>query len=117
MRGADYADLLPRVAEIVGDVRDRGDVALRDWAEQLDGSCRSRCASRARRSTLRELDDATLAAVRELARTVREFHELQRPEGFTHDPFPGVETERRWLRSSRSACTSPAGRRRCRARS
>jgi histidinol dehydrogenase len=97
VRGADYAELLPRVAEIVADVRDRGDAALRDWAEELDGAVP--IALRVPREEIEaaELDDTTLAAVRELARTVREFHELQRPEGFTHAPFPGVETERRWL--------------------
>src|SRR3954454_22583743 len=97
VRGADYAELLPRVAEIVADVRDRGDVALRDWAERLDGAVP--IALRVPREEIEaaELDDATLAAGRELARAVREFHELQRPDGFTHEPFPGVETERRWL--------------------
>jgi histidinol dehydrogenase len=97
VRGADYADLLPRVAEIVGDVRDRGDAALRDWAEKLDGAVPIALRVPAEEIANAELDEPTLAAVRELARTVREFHELQRPEGFTHAPFPGIETERRWL--------------------
>ncbi|MDX6502901.1 MAG: histidinol dehydrogenase [Gaiellaceae bacterium] len=97
MRGADYADLLPRVAEIVGDVRDRGDAALRDWAEKLDGAVPIALRVPPEEIANAELDEATLAAVRELARTVREFHELQRPDGFTHAPFPGIETERRWL--------------------
>jgi histidinol dehydrogenase len=92
--GASVADA---VTALVTAVRDRGDAALRDWAEKLDGAVP--IALRVPREEIEaaELDDATLAAVRELARTVREFHELQRPGGFTHSPFPGVETERRWL--------------------
>jgi histidinol dehydrogenase len=97
VRGADYAELLPRVAEIVADVRDRGDAALRDWAERLDGAVPIALRVPEQEIEAAELDDPTLAAVRELARTVREFHERQRPEGFTHTPFAGVETERRWL--------------------
>ena len=37
VRRRGLADALPRVAEIVADVRDRGDAALLDWAERLDG--------------------------------------------------------------------------------
>jgi histidinol dehydrogenase len=109
VRGADYAELLPRVAEIVGDVRDRGDTALRDWAERLDGAVPIALRVPAEEIAAAELDETTLAAVRELARTVREFHELQRPEGFTHSPFPGVETERRWLPLESVGVYGPGG--------
>jgi histidinol dehydrogenase len=85
------------VAEIVGDVRLRGDVALHEWAQKLDGAVPIALRIPQQEIDAAELDDATLVAVRELARTVREFHERQRPEGFTHSPFPGVETERRWV--------------------
>ena len=37
MRGAALEEVLPRVAEIVADVRVRGDEGLLDWTEQLDG--------------------------------------------------------------------------------
>ena len=37
MRGVSFEDVLPRVAEIVTDVRERGDAALLDWTERLDG--------------------------------------------------------------------------------
>ena len=37
MTRVEIADALPRAAEIVADVRDRGDAALLDWSEQLDG--------------------------------------------------------------------------------
>ena len=38
MRGTRLAEDLPRVAEIVDDVRRRGDAALLDWSERLDGA-------------------------------------------------------------------------------
>jgi histidinol dehydrogenase len=37
LRGGGLEDALPRAAEIVADVRERGDVALLEWCEQLDG--------------------------------------------------------------------------------
>ena len=37
MRELALEEVFPRVAEIVGDVRTRGDEALLDWTEQLDG--------------------------------------------------------------------------------
>ncbi len=37
MSRVEIADALPRVAEIVADVRARGDEALLDWTERLDG--------------------------------------------------------------------------------
>jgi len=110
MRGADYAELLPRVAEIVADVRERGDAALREWAERLDGAVPIALRVPQAEIEAAQLDDETLAAVREVMRTVREFHERQWPEGFTHSPFPGIETERRWTPLESVGVYVPGGR-------
>jgi histidinol dehydrogenase len=76
------------VAEIVEDVRARGDAALRDWALKLDG------AEPARAEASDGLpDDAVLA----LADRVRRWHEAQRPADVTLEVEPGVELERRWV--------------------
>ena len=76
MRGADLEDVLPRVAEIVADVRTRGDEGLLDWTERLDGV---RPALRVPREELEaaRLDDDVLASVRALAAAVAAFAEAQ----------------------------------------
>ena len=76
------------VAEIVDDVRARGDAALREWALRLDG------VEPARATPADELpEDAVLA----LADRVRRWHEAQRPADVRLEVEPGVELERRWV--------------------
>jgi histidinol dehydrogenase len=76
------------VAEIVEDVRARGDEAVREWALQLDGVEPAR--ARAGGELPRE-------AVLALADRVRRFHEAQRPRDIEVEIEPGVELERRWV--------------------
>ena len=76
------------VAEIVADVRERGDAALREWALRFDG------VEPARAEPAEGLpEDAILT----LAGRVRRWHELQRPADVRLEIEPGVELERRWL--------------------
>jgi histidinol dehydrogenase len=76
------------VAEIVDDVKARGDDAVREWAQQLDGVEPGRARPGG------ELPgDAVLA----LADRVRRWHEQQRPADVTFSTEPGVELERRWV--------------------
>ena len=75
------------VAEIVDDVRARGDDALREWSLRLDGVEPSRATA-----TEPVPGDAILA----LADRVRRWHELQRPLDVRLEVEPGVELERRW---------------------
>ena len=75
------------VAEIVEDVRARGDEALREWAVRLDG------VEPARAEPEGELpEDAILT----LAGRVRRWHEAQRPADLLLEIEPGVVLERRW---------------------
>ena len=76
------------VAEIVADVRARGDAALTKWALELDGVAPARAEPQARLP-----EDAVLA----LADRVRRWHEVQRPADLRLEIEPGVELERRWL--------------------
>jgi histidinol dehydrogenase len=76
------------VAEIVADVRERGDAAVREWAERLDGVAPARAEP---------AGEVPLDALLSLAGAVRRWHELQRPADVRLETAPGVELERRWV--------------------
>jgi histidinol dehydrogenase len=76
------------VAEIVADVRERGDDAVREWSVRLDGAppTLAKPGGRLPEKELLRLADA-----------VRRWHELQRPPDVRLEVAPGVELERRWV--------------------
>jgi histidinol dehydrogenase len=75
------------VAEIVDDVRARGDAAVREWSLRLDGMEPARA----------EAGEVPERAVRDLADAVGRWHALQRPADLRYEVRPGVELERRWV--------------------
>jgi histidinol dehydrogenase len=79
---------MAEVAEIVSDVRARGDAALREWALRLDGVEPQPAVAA---GTLPE------QALRDLAARVRRWHEAQRPPDVRLEVESGVELERRWV--------------------
>ncbi|WP_370675538.1 histidinol dehydrogenase [Pleomorphomonas sp. PLEO] len=94
------ADVDAIVADIIADVRARGDVALHDWTEKLD-----RFDSRARGLRVSEAEiDAAVAAVRpevmgalRLARDrIESHHARQKPEDDRYTDAIGVELGSRW---------------------
>jgi histidinol dehydrogenase len=76
------------VAEIVADVRARGDEALTEWALELDGIAPARAEAEA---------GLPADAVLDLADRVRRWHEAQRPADLRMEIEPGVDLERRWV--------------------
>jgi histidinol dehydrogenase len=76
------------VAEIVADVRERGDLALTHWSLELDGIEPARAEPEGGLPA-----DAVLA----LADRVRRWHEVQRPRDLRMEVEPGVELQRRWV--------------------
>jgi histidinol dehydrogenase len=88
------------VAEIVADVRERGDEALTHWALELDGIEPARALPEDGLP-----DDAVLA----LADRVRRWHEAQRPRDLRLEVEPGVELERRWVPLSAVGIYVPRG--------
>ena len=75
------------VSTIVADVRARGDAALADWSERLDGVAPARAEP---------AGDIPVDALLALADSVRRWHELQRPADLAAEIVPGVALERRW---------------------
>jgi histidinol dehydrogenase len=100
------------VREIVGRVREEGDVAVREFAEEFDGVAVGNIditddAARAHEE-LADADDPVLDAVREAAANVRAFHERQRPEDW-RDDFGGRELGRRFRPIDRVGVYVPGG--------
>ncbi|ELZ54628.1 MULTISPECIES: histidinol dehydrogenase [Halorubrum] len=100
------------VREIVDRVREEGDVAVREFAEEFDGVAVgnvdvSDAAERAH-DELADADDPVLDAVEAAAANVREFHERQRPEDW-RDDFGGRELGRRFRPLDRVGVYVPGG--------
>jgi histidinol dehydrogenase len=76
------------VADIVEDVRRRGDEAVREWSLRLDDVEPARAEP-----TAAVPEEAILA----LADAVHRWHALQRPRDLHYEVRPGVELERRWV--------------------
>jgi histidinol dehydrogenase len=93
----EIGDALARAAEIVADVRDRGDAALLDWAAALDGERPASLRVGQAEIATAEADEAFLEALRRLAEAVASVHEPQRPRDTRVSAHPGVEVERRFL--------------------
>jgi histidinol dehydrogenase len=106
----EIVDALPRAAEIVGDVRARGDEAVLDWSERLDGSRPATLRVPAEEIAAAQADPQFLAAVRRLADAVRAFHELQRPADTSCSPVAGIRAERRFLPVGSVGAYAPGGR-------
>jgi histidinol dehydrogenase len=77
------------VAQIVDDVRVRGDAALREWSLELDGVEPARAVAGDSVVPRKEL--------LVLADRVRRWHEVQRPAAVALEVEPGVSLERRWV--------------------
>ncbi|MCP9485476.1 MAG: histidinol dehydrogenase [Gaiellaceae bacterium MAG52_C11] len=112
MRGAGLEEVLPRAAEIVADVRDRGDAALLDWTERLDGPFDDARPLRVSGGTLAAatIEDDVLDSVRSLVAAVREVALSQRPANTLVEAVPGIVTERRWLPLASVGVYVPGGR-------
>jgi histidinol dehydrogenase len=106
----EVAEAIPRAAEIVADVRERGDEALLDWTQRLDGERPATLRVPAEEIAAAEAEPAFLAAVRRLAEAVRAFHAPQRPADTSVSPFPGVRAERRFLPIGSVGIYAPGGR-------
>lgn len=110
MRGPNFEEALPRVAEIVADVRARGDDALFEWSERLDGGRPAALRVRAAQIEGAQLGEAALGAVRRLAAAVEAVHAAERPPDTTVSPVPGIVVERRFRPLDSVGIYVPGGR-------
>jgi len=109
MRGTALEDVLPRVVEIVTDVRERGDAALLAWTARFDGEPQPLRVTPERLHAARLAPDA-LGAVRALADAVAAFSTPQRPPDVAIEAVEGVLSERRWIPLTSVGIYVPGGR-------
>jgi histidinol dehydrogenase len=110
VRGAALDDAMATVAPIVADVRSRGDAALLEWTERLDGPRPD--GLRVARSAIdaARVDDEVEEALRLMIASVRAFNEAQRPADTSVEAAPGIVSERRWLPLDAVGLCVPSGR-------
>ncbi|MFB6303800.1 MAG: histidinol dehydrogenase [Haloferacaceae archaeon] len=97
------------VRDIVGRVREEGDVALREFAREFDGVEVGNVditddAERA----FEEMDADLRDAIEDAAANIREFHEAQRPDDWREE-FDGNELGRRFRPIERAGVYAPGG--------
>ena len=73
---------------IAGEIKERGQEAVEEWAVRLDGVATARATPDG---------DVPRDAILALADRVRRWHEAQRPNDVTLEVEPGVVLERRWV--------------------
>jgi len=110
VRGAGLEDALPRAAGIVADVRARGDEALLEWSERLDGERPGTIRVPAGVLAEAGLPAGALDAVRRLASAVAAFVDRQRPPDVDVETFPGIRAERRFVPLDSVGIYVPGGR-------
>ena len=110
MRSASLDEATAAVEPIVADVRARGDAALLEWTERLDGPRPDGLRVPVERIAGASVDDDVLAALRRMIDAVRTFSEAQRPADTTVEAAPGIVTERRWLPLDAVGLCVPSGR-------
>jgi histidinol dehydrogenase len=103
-------DALAAVAPIVADVRERGDAALLEWTERLDGPREAGIAVPPERIAAARVDDDVRLALRRMSESVRAFTEAQRPADTSVEAAPGIVSERRWVPLDAVGLCVPSGR-------
>ena len=94
---ASLDEALGVAAPIVAAVRERGDAALLEWTERLDGPRPDGLRVPSGRIADATVDDDVLEALRAMILAVTRFSEAQRPADTSVEAAPGIVSERRWL--------------------
>ena len=107
---ASLDEALGVAAPIVADVRERGDAALLEWTERLDGPRPDGLRVPSGRIADATVDDDVLEAIRAMILAVTRFSEAQRPSDTSVEAVPGIVSERRWLPLASVGLYVPGGR-------
>ena len=110
MRSDLLDDALAVSTQIVADVRKRGDAALLEWTERLDGPRPDGLRVSPERIAAATVERDVLDALRRMIEAVRRFNMAQRPADTSVEAAPGLVTERRWLPLDSVGVCVPSGR-------
>jgi histidinol dehydrogenase len=101
-------------AEIVADVRKRGDSALFDWAKKLDGMDLARTgvwiSQKEIRTARKQVSPDFVKAIKKAAENVRIVAEKQLPRGWSVETTPGVKIQQIVRPIETIGCYIPGGR-------
>ncbi|TGE18092.1 histidinol dehydrogenase [Hymenobacter elongatus] len=105
-------DVEQRVAQIFADVRQRGDAALLEYAQQLDGAdvrAGLRVTPEEMQASQAQVPAELQTAIRQAHANIRRFHEAQRPTEERVETMPGVLCWRRAVPVQRVGLYIPGG--------
>lgn len=109
----DVASVVPRVREIVEDVRRRGDDALIEYTERFDGiklgRGQLRITSEEVSAAYKQVDAKVVRAIKGAARAIRKFHLKQAPREWIEELQPGVKAGQLVRPLQRVGVYSPGG--------
>ncbi|WP_288814146.1 histidinol dehydrogenase [uncultured Corynebacterium sp.] len=109
--GTDVDSVIPTVAPVVEDIRQRGAAAALEYGQKFDGVVPEsvRVPQEVMDQALSSLEPAILAALEESIRRVRAFHASQKPEDHTVEIAPGGLVTERWVPIERVGLYVPGG--------
>ncbi len=108
----DLSGVQSGVAEMIADVRSRGDEALLEMAERFDGVALEavEIPRDAWQASVEQLDPDVRAALERAAANIRAFHEAQIPADVELEVEPGVKLGRRFVPLAAVGVYAPGGR-------
>lgn len=105
------AKLSAQVAEILSAVKQRGDVALKEFCQRFDGAQLDdlRVSPQALEAAQSELGEEVKAAIQHAYANIRAFHEAQIPQDISIDTFSGVNCQLKFAPISSVGLYIPGG--------
>jgi histidinol dehydrogenase len=104
-------DVRERTQQILADVAENGDQAVRSWTQQLDGHTTNnfRLPTKVRDALAAQLDAPAKNALQEAFNAIYRFHAAQRPEHWSLTTRPGVTCEWRFAPIEQVGLYIPGG--------
>jgi len=108
---ADVQRVLPQVQTIMAAVRERGDVAVREFSERFDGvQLRAlRVSAEEMVAARQQVEPALLESLQRARNNLERFHRQQLPQEQVHEFQPGVRTGRLWRPIEKVGLYAPGG--------
>ena len=108
----DVNDVLGTVSDILNDVKDNGDKAVREYTEKFDGVLLEdlKVTDEEIKEAYDTLDDSLLVALKQAAANIEKFHKMQIPEEWNIEVNPGINAGQIVRPINSAGCYIPGGR-------